>query len=160
MSPARRTQLATLALLALAGGLLVLRETGWRLPGRSLTRGATPEDAVYAMFEAARRGDLGGYLDCLSGAARTAVDQAIAETGEAAFARYLRERHQPVKGIAIAAPERLSETEVAARIEYVFEDRNEVQEIRLELIGGRWRVTRLDAAETRKPRIPYGAPVE
>lgn len=160
MSPARRTQLVTVAVLVLLGGLLALRQTGWRPLGRGAPRGATPEDAVYAMFEAARRGDLETYLECLRGPARTAIEQAVAETGRQAFARYLRERHQPIKGIAITAPERLSEDEVAARVEYVFENRNEVQQLRLERVEGAWRVTQWAAAETRKPRIPYGAPVE
>ena len=160
MSPARRTQLATVAVLVLLAGLVLIRQSGLRLPGRSAPPVATPEDAVYAMFEAARRGDLRAYRECLSGPARTAIEQAISETGEAAFTRYLRERHQPVKGVAVTAPEKISETEAAARVEYVFEERNEVQQVRLEQIQGAWRITHLEAAETVKPRIPYGTPVE
>ena len=160
MSPARRTQWVTAAVLALLAGLILLRQSGWSPSGRGTPPAAMPEDTIYAMFEAARRGDLRAYRECFRGPARTAVEQAIAETGEAAFIRYLKERHQPVKGVAVTAPEKLSETEATARVEFVFEERNELQQLRLERIEGAWRITHLAAAETVKPRIRYGTPVE
>jgi hypothetical protein len=160
MTRQRKAQILTIAILALAAGAALLRQSGWRLPGRTPPRQATPEDAIYAMLEAAREGNAAAYLRYFTGALETSIRQAIAESGEEGFGRYLRESNAPIKGIAITAPERLSENAVKARVEYVYQDRNEVQYMYLERTGGAWRITRLDAAQRIPTLVPYGTPVE
>jgi len=64
-----------------------------------------------------------------------------------------------LKGIAIPQPEPLSETEVKARVEYVFADRNEIQWMYLQKAGGAWKIARVDGAERVKTLVPYGTPV-
>lgn len=160
MTRERKAQILTVAILALVAGGVAWRQSGWRLPGRTPPRGSTPEDAIYAMLEAARQGDVAAYVGHFTGALQTSIRQAIAESGEEGFARYLRESNAPIKGIAITAPERLSENAVKARVEYVYQDRNEVQYMYLERIGDAWRITRLDATQRIQTLVPYGTPVE
>jgi hypothetical protein len=122
--------------------------------------GPGPQDAVYAMLDAARTGDVRAYLDSTTGALRRSLEQAAAESGQVEFARYLRESNAPIKGVAITEPEVLSEREVKMRIEYVYADRNEVQYALAEKQGSVWRISRLDAAERIRSIVPYGTPVD
>lgn len=160
MTRQRKAQILTVGILALVALAVALRQSGWRLPGRTPPRGATPEDAIYGMLEAARAGDVAAYLGYFADPLQGSIRQAIAESGEQSFARYLRESNAPIKGIAVTAPERLSENAVKARVEYVYQDRNEVQYMYLEQAGGAWRIVRLDAAQRVQTLIPYGTPVE
>ena len=61
---------------------------------------ATPQDAVYAMLDAARAGEVAKYLDHYSGPLADSLRQSMSEQGEARFAQYLRQTNEPVKGIA------------------------------------------------------------
>ena len=45
------------------------------------------------------------------------------------------------------------------RVEYVYEDRNEVQQVELERQDGRWRISSVDSAQRVKTLVPYGTPV-
>ena len=65
-----------------------------------------------------------------------------------------------VKGVAIQEPERISDREVKARVEYVFADRNEVQIVYLERVGERWKIASADGAQRIETLIPYGTPVK
>ena len=85
--------------------------------------------------------------------------RAAAEIGEARLLKSLQEKNAPVKGIAILEPERLSEREVKARVEYVFADRNEVQIVYLEKAGERWKIARVEGAQRIETLVPYGTPV-
>jgi hypothetical protein len=90
----------------------------------------------------------------------TSLKQSIAEQGEVAFAKYLQETNAPIKGIAITEPQVLTDREVKARVEYVYQDRNEVQFFYLEKQGKLWKIARLDSAERVKTLVPYGTPVQ
>ena len=86
--------------------------------------------------------------------------RAAAEIGEdASLEVSCKRRTRPVKGIAIQEPERLSEREVKARVEYVFADRNEVQIVYLEKAGERWKIARVENAQRIETLVPYGTPV-
>ncbi|MCW5977963.1 MAG: DUF4878 domain-containing protein [Bryobacteraceae bacterium] len=149
----------TLAVLATLAGVVALRQLGWRPAGER--RGeSSPQDVVYGMLEAARGGDVGRYLSYYSDELRTALKRAAAEASRNDFARYLRESHAPIKGIAITEPETLSADEASVRVEFVYKDRTEAQTMRLRRIGGVWRIAQLDPAARAETVVPYGAPVQ
>ena len=129
----RKAQILTVALIAAIGVLLFARQRGGiALPEPVEGRDATPQDAVYAMFDDAREGNVRAYLDFFTGPMATALQQSLAENGEAKFAKYLKDTNTPVKGIAINEPKVLTDREVEARVEYVYADRNEAQTMILE----------------------------
>ena len=159
MSKRRKAQIVTIAILAVAVGVVIARRTGLRasIPRFSRAADATPQDAIYAMLDAARAGDTRKYLAAYSGAMETALKQTVADSPD--FSRYLKESNAAIKGIAIMEPQQLSDLEVKARVEYVFQDRNEVQFMYLEKTSAGWRITRVDSSERVKTLVPYGTPV-
>lgn len=163
MTAPRKAHFATAAALAVLLGVVAFRQAGWRLPAFTKVeqkREATPQDAIYAMLDAARDGNIAAYLACYTGQMETALRQAIAEKTEAGFSAYLKETNAPLKGVAVMAPETLSGREVKVRVEFVYQDRNEAQFMYLEKTGGAWKIARLDAAERARTLVPYGTPVK
>ncbi len=158
----RRDQIATVVILAVIVGVVIVRQTGWSpsLPGSGPDRDPSPQDTIYAMLDAAREGDVDTYLTHFADEMQPSLRQAIAESGESGFADYLRESNAPIKGIAITEPEKLSDTSVKTRVEYVYQDRNEVQFMYLEKFGAAWLITRMDSAQRIKTLVPYGTPVQ
>ena len=120
----------------------------------------TPQDAIYAMLDASRTGDIHAYLANYGGQLRSAIEQSFRESGEERFSRYLKESNSAIKGIAISEPQQISNREAAVRVEYIYQDRNEAQTMRLEQEGGVWRITGVDATDRIKTLIPYGTPVQ
>jgi len=120
----------------------------------------TPQDAIYAMLDAAREGAVQKYVAAYTGQMEASLRQAVSESGEERFARYLKTGNAAVKGVAITEPQALTDREVKVRIEYVYADRNEVQFAYLEKTASGWRIARLDAAERIKTPVPYGTPVQ
>ena len=112
------------------------------------------------MLDAVREGNLPKYLEAHTGAMEASLRRAAAEIGEARLLASLQEKNAPVKGIAIQEPERLSDRESKARVEYIFENRNEVQIVYLEKTGERWKIARVENAQRIEPVVPYGTPVK
>ncbi len=120
---------------------------------------AGPEEAVYAMFEAARAGSVDGYLNAFGGSLQDSLRSTIAEKTAPAFAVYLSESAAPVKGIALSDPQWESETKARIRLEYIYQDRNEVQSIEIQKISKSWKITKFEAGESVKAPIPYATPM-
>lgn len=161
MTTQRTAQVVTIAILALVVAILVIRQSGWSPSFRTgPKREPTPQDAIYAMLDAAREGDVDEYMKAYTGQMRASLEQTIAEKTKRGFADYLRESNAQIKGIAITEPEKLTPTEVRARVEYVFQDRNEVQLMYLQRVEARWLITRVDATRRVPTLVPYGTPVE
>jgi len=169
MSVQRRARVLTAVLIAGIGLFLFARQTGWNpsaaslremLPATQPKPDPTPQDAIYAMLDSARVGDIRTYLSYYTGSMGVSLQSSIAEQGESNFARYLRETNAPIKGIAITEPQILSDREAKVRVEYVYQDRNEVQYFYLEKQGKDWKIARLDTAERVKTLVPYGTPVQ
>jgi len=162
MSARSKDHLLTLAVLAATLAGVLLRQSGFRFPQAAPQppREPTPQDAVYQMLEAARRGDVRRYLEAYTVQMQAALKAAIAEQTERDFGAYLRQLHRPIKGVAVTEPQRLSEREVRLQVEYVYQDRNEAQTMYLEKVGRTWRIARVDAAERVPTVIPYGTPVQ
>ncbi len=160
MQKNRTAQIITIAVIALVVAFLAIRQTGWSPPTASNRKAQTPQDAIYAMLDAAREGDVDTYVDFYTGQMRATLDQAVAERGQQSFGDYLKSSNEPIKGIAITEPEQLSASSVKARVEYVFADRNEVQLMYLEKTGGRWLISSMENTQRVKTLVPYGTPVQ
>ncbi len=164
MTRQRKAQILTLILMAGAVGFILFKNSNKQvadlIPSTAPKPDPTPQDAIYAMLDAAREGRPGEYLAAFTGQMESALKQSIAEQGETAFTRYLKESNAPIKGIAINEPQTLTDREVKVRVEYVFQDRNEVQFFYLEKQGRGWKIARLDSTERVKTLIPYGTPVQ
>ena len=171
MSKERKTAIVTAVVLLGAFGVVLGQKNGWRFSAVSeqisqislkpqAPSEPTPQDAIYGMLDAARSGDVKGYLAFYSGQMSTALQQSVAETTEAKFAQYLKDSNAAIKGVAIAEPNLLSDTQVKVRVEYVYQDRNEAQTMLLEKQAGAWKIIRVDSSERVKTLVPYGTPVQ
>jgi hypothetical protein len=121
-----------------------------------------PEDAVWAAVEAAKSGDVARYLALFAEPMRGQLEQSEREMGEAAFRDYLTRTASQPKGIAISPlddPQAPPGPAARYRVEFVFADRNEVQQYTLQRDGKRWQIANVDSAERIKTLIPYGTPV-
>jgi len=161
MNKQRIAGILTVLILAVVLGATLTRKNGWTwrtiLAARQVA--ATPEDSIFAMLDAARKGDIKKYLAAYGGSMEASLRQTIAESSDAAFRQYLVDANAAVKGIAVQAPESVNDREVKVRVEYVYQDRNEVQTMYLDKSTGVWKITRVEGAERVKTLIPYGTPV-
>jgi len=169
MTKERKTQIVTIGVLAAAFGVVLAQKTGWKLsdvkvgdivPSPAPKAEPSPQDAIYAMLDAARVGDVKAYLTSYTGQMDAALKQSLAETTEASLAKYLKDSNAAVKGIAISEPQTVTDREVKVRVEYVYQDRNEAQTMYLEKLSGGWKISRVDGAERVKTLVPYGTPVQ
>lgn len=170
MNRQRIAQVLTILILATALGVAVARQNGWRIRAWETLTGsmsasrraeATPQDAIYAMLDAARDGDVNKYLAAYTGSMETALRQSIAESSNAAFRKYLQDTNAALKGVAVMAPDAAAgDREVQVRVEYVYQDRNEAQTMNLEKTASGWKIARVDSAERVKTLVPYGTPVQ
>jgi hypothetical protein len=155
----------TISLIVALLALVILRANAWRLPlpawvSRSFSSApATPEDAVYGMLDAARAGDTKTYLESFSGAMREQLLQVVKESSDASFAAYLKSQNSAFQGVAVSVTDRPSDTEAQLRVEYVYSNRNEVQNLFLRKESLRWRIVKVAGSEQVKTLIPYGTAV-
>jgi hypothetical protein len=158
----RNTRARVLAVAAVLGALAVgsARKAGW-FEG-AVTPAVTDEEAisaaVYATMGAARAGDVSRYLSGYTGAMRAALERSLDDSGGAAFARYLQSLDAGVKGLAVSV-EVSGGREAKARVERVYQERNEVQVVYLEKEKGAWRIARTDGDQAVKAAIRYGTPI-
>ena len=152
----------TVAVLLGVFAVALLRSTHWQLPSwwngwRALVAKrapSNPEDGIYAMFDAARAGDAPAYLNCFSGPLR---DQLAATAKEdAKFKEYLVRQNSAVQGMAVTVTDRPNADEARVRVEYVYSDHNEVQNVHLKREGARWKIINIDGAQPVQPLVPYG----
>jgi hypothetical protein len=149
-------------LLALTG----LRVNGWRLLSswsdwrgfQSERASASPEDAIYSMIDAERAGNTKAYLDSFTGSMRNNLLQMIEENSESKFASYLT-RNATFQGVAVAVIDRPGTTDAQVRVEFVYGDRNEVQNMYLRREGQQWRVYRTAGAEQQATPFAFGSRV-
>jgi hypothetical protein len=159
MSKTTKARLLTILVLLATLVVVFARKGDLRASLTGLTqRTAAPQDAIYAMLDAARNGDVNKYIACYSGQMAQSLERARAESSD--FAAYLRGSNAALKGIAVMGPEPLSEREVKVRVEYVYQDRNEAQLFYLEKERSGWTISRVEPAERVKTVIPYGTPVQ
>jgi hypothetical protein len=154
MNADKKRHIATVLVIGLlAGGVYFLQR-------KKPASDPQPQDCIYSMLDAARSGNVAGYLGSYTGEMAGALRQSVRETGEAAFAKYLRDTNASIKGLALQAPQAASGETVNVRVEYIYQDRNEAQTMVLQRDGGVWKIARVDGAERVKTLVPYGTPVQ
>jgi hypothetical protein len=147
MKKNHKAQVATLALLLAVAGLALVRN-------RPSPRAAQePQDTVYAMLDAAKAGDVKGYLASYTGQMEGALRQTLT-------ANYLKDSHAAIKGVAVSDPQKITDLEAKVRVEYIYQDRNEVQMVYLDKGADGWKISRVDSDERVQTLIPYGTPIK
>ena len=149
-------QLVTVLVLVAALAIGLARKSGWR----TAKAPPEPQDAVYAMLAAARAGDVKAWLACYTGEMQATLRQTVKESTEPGFAKYLRDTHAAIKGVAVSDPQRIGEQEATLRVEYIYQDRNEAQIVSLEKDPAGWKIARAGTAGRVPSLIPYGTPVK
>jgi hypothetical protein len=147
MKKNRKAQVATLALLLAAAGFALVRNR----PSTSAAQ--EPQDAIYAMLNAAKAGDVKAYLASYTGQMEGALRQTLT-------ANYLKDSHAAIKGVAVSDPQKITDQEAKVRVEYIYQDRNEVQMVYLGKGSGGWKISRVDSDERIRTLIPYGTPIK
>jgi len=159
MTREQKIHVASVTVLLLAVGIAVGLKNDWLLR-RSAKSPAVPQDTIYGMLDAARSGNVAVYLSSYTGALQASLREAVRESTEKGFAKYLQDSNVAIKGVAVSEPQQVSESVVSVRVEYVYQDRNEAQNLRLEKVNGEWRIAAVDGAERVKTLVPYGTPVK
>ena len=154
-----KIHVASIVALLLAVGIAVGLKNDWLLR-RSPKSPAGPQDTIYGMLDAARTGNVGAYLGSYTGALQASLREAVRESTEKGFAKYLQDSNVTIKGVAVSEPQQVSESVVSVRVEYVYQDRNEAQNLRLERVNSEWKIAAVDGAERVKTLVPYGTPVK
>src|SRR3984893_10096649 len=134
MKKSRKAQVATLALLLAVAGLALVRNR----PSPSAVQ--EPQDTVYAMLNAAKAGDVKAYLASYTGQMEASLRQTLT-------ANYLKDSHAAIKGVAVSDPQKITDLEAKVRVEYIYQDRNEVQMVYLEEGPAGWKISRVDSDE-------------
>lgn len=147
-------QALTLVLMACLLGFFAFRQRG-----SAPVEENTAESAIWRMVDAARAADPERYLDCYTGEMERQLRRNLQEMGSARFGEYLSSSHRQVKGIAVSPPQMSSPTEGRISVEYVYQDRNEVQQVQVRQVGKQWKIFRVESAERIKTLVPYGTPV-
>jgi hypothetical protein len=160
----RKLDRKTVATVAFVLGLLLLVVFRSNPPARladiwSANTAQTPEDSIYAMLDAARAGDTRAYLDAFAGPVRDQLAQVIKENSAAKFSAYLRSRNTEFQSVAVSVADRSGDAEIKARVEYVYLDRNEVQNLYLRKESSRWKIFKIAGADQLKTMLPFGTAV-
>jgi hypothetical protein len=120
---------------------------------------ASPEDSIYAMLDAARAGDTKTYLDLFASPMRDQLLQVVKENSETKFADYLKSQNTAFQSVAVSIADRTGDSEVLARVEYVYTDRNEVQNLYLRKETSGWRIFKIAGSDQIKTLVPFGSSV-
>ena len=148
--------------LALSLVIALARQKGWHLSsGMQLAwflskKAEGPEDATYKMLDAARAGDVKAYLDFFSGPLRAELTQTAKESPPNAFSNYLVRQSAVLTGVAVTLLVSPNNGESKVRLEYVYRDHSEVQDLTLHLEGTDWKIVRIAGSNQIKSLIPYG----
>lgn len=145
--------------------LTFLRVNSWRLPSwsnwkafQSQQASTSPQGAIYSMIDAERAGDTKAYLDAFTGSVRDELLQIIKENSEPKFASYLAQ-NATFQGVAVTITDQPSPIEAQARVDYVYGDRNEVQNLYLKREGKQWKILKVAGTEQLKSLFPFGSGV-
>ena len=160
MDKKKTSQIITTLLLTGLLGFFAYKQREHATQSEPVTTAASqPESVVWRMVDASRSADTEQYLACYTGELERLLRQNLKEMGAAKFRDYLSNSLRPVKGIAVSTPEATAPSEKRVSVEYVYEDRNEKQQVYLRQVGKEWKILRVEATERMKTLVPYGAPV-
>jgi len=140
-------------------GVVLLVHLQFRSGGGPRTKGDKPEGAVWRMFEAARDGDVDGYLGCFTGPLLAKLSRTYEEMGRRKFQDYLRRSSKPILGIALSDQEQVKKGLWRMRVELTFLKYNEVQSVAVHRAENGWKIAEMTEARRIKPPVPYGTKV-
>jgi hypothetical protein len=160
MTKEHKVHTVSITALLLALGIGIGWKNDWLLRRASPKSAPSPQDTIYGMLDAARTGNVASYLASYTGALQASLREAVRESTEKGFAKYLQDSHAGIKGVAVSEPQQIGDGVATVRVEYVYQDRNEVQSWRLEKMHGEWKIAAVDEAERVKTLVPYGTPVQ
>lgn len=106
-----------------------------------------------------REGRVKEYLDCFTGGLRAKLEQARDQMKPGEFADILRRRSAPVRGLAISDQTQVDGETMRLRVEWIFEDRSEIQTFTLCKVQGAWKIADMTDAQYNRPAVPYGTKV-
>ena len=158
MSRDRIARILTTAVIGLVLLLVWVRRGAVAPAATAATQ--TPQDAIYKMLEAARSGNVRAYVSHYADPMARDLRQTIREKTETGFHDYLISFDSAIKGVAVMDPGPANGDEIAVRVEYIYQDRNEAQLMHLVKQAGEWKIARVETTERAKTLVPYGAPVE
>ena len=101
---------------------------------------------------AAKAGDVPRYIACYTDQMAAALKPTISE-------QYLRETSASIKGLALPDPKNVSKTQATFEVQFIYQDRTEVQTMFLERNPQGWKIARVDDGQRARMLIPYGTPV-
>jgi hypothetical protein len=154
----KKAHILTVAVLLAALAVVLIRTKGLHTAEPAVDKG--PQDTIYAMLNAARGGDVRAYLASYTGQTEATLRQTLAESTETEFAKYLRNSSSSLKGVAVSEPQVITDAEASVRVEYVYQDRNEIQTMYLRKGSRAWQIFRMDGDERIETLVPYGTPVK
>ena len=149
--PVRRAMIFLLCVVA-SGGIMTCAGK----PGEE----SSPAGVVRAMSLFSRDGRVNDYLDCFTGELRAKLEQTRDQAKPGEFADALRRRSAPVRGLAVSDQTQLDAETMRLKIEWVFDDRNEIQTFTLRKVQGAWKIADMTDAQYRKPDVSYGTKVD
>ena len=160
MNQSKLPGVITAGVIAAALLIGVAKSKGWRASDVSLgslaaslkPREKAPEDAIYAMLDAARLADPQAYLDCYTDQMKDQLAETLKESGTANFADYLKTSNASVQGVALSPPQTVTAGLAKVRVEYV-------QFVYLSRSSSGWKISRVDGAERIKTLVPFGTAV-
>ena len=142
-----KKKIATFLVLAIA--LLV----GWKARRQpTQTAADNPRAVIYEMINAGQSGDVQRYLSSYAEPMATTLEKTVS-------AQYLREISDPVKGVALSDPQKISDTETSIQVQFIYSDRTEAQTYYLSKGSGSWKITGTEDAQRATTLVPYGTPV-
>ena len=153
-----RRHILTLAVLAGVLAIALIRRNA--ASGKETTAPPEPQDTVYAMFYAARAGDLKSYRSAFTGPMAASLAQALSESSEKEFVRNLIDSNAAVKGIAVSTPQPPGRDDASVRVEYVYSDHDEIQIVHLARTSAGWKIAATEGDQRITIPVPYGTRVE
>jgi hypothetical protein len=157
----KRTLAAAITVLILGAALWFGRARDAASPRPTESEARTPEACIERMFEAARRGDVAGYLECFSGPERQRLERDLAGRSPDAYRQSLIDAVATLKGRAVFASGAASgpSQPIAYTVDRVYENRTERQIYELVQESGIWRIRDVRPASAFQPVKAYGTPV-
>lgn len=118
-----------------------------------------PEDVIWSMMDASRAGDVPSYLACFAEDLDRTLRKTAETMTETAFSDYLKQTSREIKGVALSNITSINDEELKIRLEFVYQDKNEVQYYHLKRVGDAWKIRYIEGSERVKTLVPYGTEV-
>jgi hypothetical protein len=147
---------ATLALLLSAAALSRSRVANEGAPNPV----STPDECLSRLTQAARDGDVTGYVDCFAGPMRAEIESQVANApSREEFAAQLRASLANLKGFAAFDESPPSETTARMVLERIYQGHNDRYRVSLARENDVWRVVQMSRIGADNPPVEYGTPV-